>query len=98
MCINCGMCVDNCPQGALSMDQEGKVTYEQWKEYMERYEKEKAEAPADTWAGMYLEWAELEGVMSNDRPQSPVKREEAAAMARAVVKIIVDAMKELIYK
>ena len=31
LCINCGMCVDNCPQGALSMEQEGKVTYDESK-------------------------------------------------------------------
>ena len=31
MCVSCGMCVPNCPQGALSFDKEGKVSYDETK-------------------------------------------------------------------
>ena len=31
LCVSCGMCVPNCPQGALSFDKEGKVSYDETK-------------------------------------------------------------------
>ncbi len=78
-----------------------KVTYEQWKEYMERYEKERSAKPVDSWAEPYVEWAKETGVMVGDpdgnfRGQDPIRREEVAATNRAVIKAIADKLNELL--
>ena len=59
------------------------VTYEQWKEYMDRYEKERAALPAPAWAEKTGEWdqAHSAGITADlSRPQSPATRVEVAAM------------------
>lgn len=62
------------------------VSYEQWKEYMERYEKEKAALPASDWAKPYIQDAIDAGAFSEngagtiDRPKSWVTREELATV------------------
>ena len=59
------------------------VTYEQWKEYMDRYEKERAALPAPAWASQTGEWerAHRAGITADlSRPQSPATRVEVAAM------------------
>lgn len=57
------------------------VTYEQWKEYMDRYLAERAELPAS----MPKLFAEANGLGLTDgtRPMAFVTREESAVMARA---------------
>lgn len=78
-----------------------KVTYEQWKEYMQRYEKERSAKPVDNWAQPYVDWAKETGVMVGDpdgnfRGQDPIRREEAAATNRAIIKVIADKLNELL--
>lgn len=57
------------------------LTYEQWKEYMERYNKERAAQPASEWASKELAEAVAAGITDGTRPRSFVTREEAAVMA-----------------
>ena len=57
------------------------VTYEQWKEYMDRYLAERAELPASM--PEYLEDAKAMELTDGSRPMAFVTREEAAVMARA---------------
>lgn len=61
------------------------VTYEQFVEYMNRYLAEQAKAPADKWAEPAIAYCRENGLMVGDadgnfRPQSPVRREELAAV------------------
>ena len=65
--------------------EEGTMTYEQFKEYMDRYLRELQQLPADGYAAPALEWAKNEGIMEgsgtgNLMPQSPVKRQDLAVM------------------
>lgn len=57
------------------------VTYEQWKEYMDRYLAERAELPASM-PKLFAEANEL-GLTDGTRPMAFVTREEAAVMAKA---------------
>ena len=57
------------------------VTYEQWKEYMDRYLAERAELPASM-PKLFAEANEL-GLTDGTRPMAFVTREESAVMARA---------------
>lgn len=61
---------------------EETVTYEQWKEFMDRYRKELGEKDAPAWAQNTGEWdkAEQEGISDGRRPQDLVTRAECAAM------------------
>lgn len=61
------------------------VTYEQFKEYMDRYLKELQQLPADQYAEPALKWAKDSGIMEgsgsgNLMPQSSVKRQDLAVM------------------
>ena len=56
-------------------------TYEQWKEYMERYRGELSGQPASAWAGEELAQAVSAGITDGQRPRDLVTREEAAIMA-----------------
>lgn len=81
------------------LDEEEEMSYDQFKEYMKRYEEERSAEPVDEWAEPYVEWAENHGVMVGDpdgnfRGQDPVKREEMAAVGRAIVGVIADAVKD----
>ena len=58
------------------------VTYEQWKEYMDRYLAERAELPANEWAQAGLEQAKVKGITDGTRPQSFATRLEVALMVR----------------
>ena len=60
------------------------VTYEQWKEYMDRYLAERAELPANEWAQAGLEQAKVKGITDGTRPQSFATRQEVALMAFSV--------------
>lgn len=69
--------------------EEEPVTYDQFKEYMERYLKELADAPADAWALPAIAYCKQEGLMVGDadgkfRPQSAVRREELAAVLKGL--------------
>lgn len=61
---------------------EETVTYEQWKEFMDRYRKELGEKEPPVWAQNTGEWdkAEQEGISDGRRPQDLVSRAECAAM------------------
>ena len=67
---------------AQKMRGEQEVTYEQWKEYMDRYLAERAELPASM-PKLFAEANEL-GLTDGTRPMAFVTREESAVMARAV--------------
>lgn len=65
---------------------EEAVNYEQFREYMARYEKERAERPVSEWAQGAVELCGGQGLMAGDagggfRPQSWVTRQEAAQLA-----------------
>lgn len=67
------------------------VTYEQWKEYMDRYLTELAKQPADQWAVPHIESAidakAMTGVDGTiERPKSFVTRQELAVIAAALAK------------
>lgn len=61
--------------------EEEVFTYEQWKEYMERYNRELGALPPSGWAVDELNAAEDAGITDGTRPRALVTREEAAAMA-----------------
>lgn len=79
-------------------------SYEQFKEYMKKYEdetaKERAAKPADSWAVPHIEWAKKNGIIVGDddgnfRPHDPIKRQEMAGVARSIVKAVSNKLKEL---
>lgn len=62
-----------------------RVTYEEWLRHQQRYERETAEKPVSGWAEAEVERARTDGLMNGDaeggfRPQSPVTRQELAAV------------------
>ena len=58
------------------------LSYEQWKDYMERYRKELGEQPVPEWAVRTGEWdrAVRDKITDGARPQDLISRAEAAAM------------------
>ena len=69
--------------GPKKAKEEAKVSYEQFKEYMARYQKEQGEKPVSGWAEKAVEHVKETGAMVGDgngkfRPQSPVTRQELA--------------------
>ncbi len=65
------------------MEDEEMLSYEQWKEYQERYEKEQAAKQVSKWAQPAVAYCKEHGLMSGDkegtfRPQSFVTRQELA--------------------
>lgn len=62
------------------------MSYEQWKQYMERYMAERAELPENDWARVKLQLARARGVTDGTRPQSFATRQEVALMVNAAVK------------
>ncbi|WP_369298769.1 N-acetylmuramoyl-L-alanine amidase [uncultured Neglectibacter sp.] len=63
--------------------EEETVTYEQWKEYQQRYEKEQAAKQVSKWAEPAMAYCKENHIMSGDgagnfRPQSNVTRQELA--------------------
>lgn len=68
----------------VSYKEDETVTYEQWKEYMDRYQKELAEKPVPEWARSNGEWdaAKEAGITtSSTKPQAFCTKAEAAAFA-----------------
>ena len=61
-------------------EDEGDMTYEKWKEYMEQYRAELAAKPVSDWARDSLEAMVALGVTDGKRPGDVVSREECATM------------------
>lgn len=73
--------------GEKEEEDDEMLTYDQWKDYMERYEKEKAKEKVSSWAKDAVEFVQKEGLMNGDadgqfRPQSNVTRQELAAVLK----------------
>ena len=71
--------------GETEEEDDEMLTYDQWKDYMERYEQEKAKEKVSSWAKDAVEFVQKEGLMNGDadgsfRPQSNVTRQELAAV------------------
>lgn len=88
---------DHCADGiaaalvALYELEEKQVSYEQWKQYMDRYRKELAAQPPSEWAAPYIAQAIDAGLMADvdgsiERPRDFVTREELATVAAALSK------------
>ena len=56
------------------------VTYEQWKEFMDRYRRELSQRPAPEWGREELEQAKALGFTDGKRPQDLASRQEVASM------------------
>lgn len=68
-----------CPYIMYLEDEE--MSYEQFVEYMARYEAEKADAPPGDWSAQQRAWAEVSGIINGDergrmKYKSPLTREE----------------------
>lgn len=68
------------------MEEEEMLSYEQWKEYQERYEREKAAKQVSKWAKPAVAYCKENGIMSGDangqfRPQDTITRQEVAQVA-----------------
>ena len=69
--------------------EEQPVTYEEWKAYQQRYEKEQAAKAAGKWAQPAIQYVQENGIMVGDtqgefHPQSPVTRQELARVILAL--------------
>ena len=83
-------CIDPAPYIAADLpglvtekEDEEMLTYEQFKQYMARYEQELAAAPTPAWGVQALEYAQQRGIINGDgngnvRPMSHVTRMELA--------------------
>ena len=76
---------------ALVREEDDTVSYEQWKQYMDRYRAELAEQKASPWAVPYIAQAVDAGLMTDvggtiERPKDFVTREELAAGLAAAVR------------
>lgn len=72
------------------MEDDEMLSYEQFKEYMKKYEDERAKEPAVSWAVPHIEWANKNGIIVGDddgefRPKDPISREEMAGVARSIM-------------
>lgn len=64
-------------------EDDGMLTYEQFKAYMERYEEERANLDGSTWSQVERDWANAQGIINGDasghmRWKAPMTREEYA--------------------
>ena len=59
---------------------DGGVTYEQWKEFMERYRQELAQLPGSDWGQEELEKGVAQGFTDGQRPQDLATRQEVVSM------------------
>ena len=65
--------------------EDGEMSYEQWKEYMDRYRKELGTLPSSSWAEKGMADAVAAHVIDGTRPRDFITREECVIMARAAV-------------
>ena len=75
--------------GKATGEEDDTVTYEQWVEYMARWQEEKAAEPASEWAKPYIQEAIDAGLMADvggtiERPRAYPTREELAVVAAAL--------------
>ena len=88
---------DHCADGiatalvALYGLEEKQVSYERWKQYMDRYRRELASQPPSEWAVPFIQEAIDAGLMADvggtiERPKGFVTREELATVAAALSK------------
>ena len=56
------------------------MTYEQWKEFMERYRQELAQLPGSDWGQEELEKGVAQGFTDGQRPQDLATRQEVVSM------------------
>lgn len=59
---------------------EEEVTYEQWKQFMERYRQELGQLPGPDWGTEELEQAQTRGFTDGSRPQDLATRQEVISM------------------
>ena len=76
---------------ALIREEDDTVSYEQWKQYMDRYRAELAAQAADPWAVPYIAQAIDAGLMTDvdgtiQRPKDFVTRQELATSLAATIK------------
>lgn len=76
---------------ARNQKEDNTVSYEQWKQYMDRYRKELGAQAADPWAVPYIAQAIDAGLMTDvggsiERPRDFVTRQELATSLAATVK------------
>ena len=74
------------PDYKLYQEDDEMLSYEQWKEYQQRYEKEQAAKAASPWAVPAVTYCTENGLMSGDkegtfRPQAEITRQEVAQVA-----------------
>lgn len=82
-----GRSMDNFRSDVIrEMEGEDEMSYEQFVEYMERYEAEKAQKPASEWAKPGLAQAKARGITDGSRPLSHATRQEVALMVNAALK------------
>ena len=73
---------------AMKGEDDEMLSYEQWKDYMERYRKELGEQPVPEWAVRSGEWdrAVRDRITDGARPQDLITRAEAAAFVLRAAK------------
>lgn len=82
---------DHCADGiaaalvALYGLEEKTMSYETWKQYMDRYRQELGQETASEWAAELLEQAKQAGITDGTRPRDLMTREEGAVMNLAVL-------------
>lgn len=79
-----------CVQNPAMKEEDNEVTYEDFCKFMERWLADQAKKPADAWAEPAIEYCQRTGMMVGDpdgnfRAQSPVKREEMAALLKGLI-------------
>ena len=67
-------------EALMKKEEEKKVTYDEFKAFMIRYEGEKAAQPVSDWAAENWESVKRSGMMDGTRPQSDVTRQELATV------------------
>lgn len=72
-------------------EDEDMLSYEQWRDYMEKYEAEKAQAAPGAWSQEARDWAEKNGILQGDdggmRYKSNVTREELVTVLQRVLRV-----------
>lgn len=71
----------------IDEEEDEMFTYEQFKEYMDKYEAEVAKKPVASWAKEAVDYVKKEGLMKGDtdgkfRPESNITRQEVAAVLK----------------
>ena len=80
--VDINYCDDMDAAGLWNYERDSDMEYEKFKEYMMRYEAERAAKPEPNWSADEGAWAKAEtkGIMDGTRPEDYVKRDELAAV------------------